>query len=380
MTAQPATRASSPSQPLSRLPTFPEILGKRAAPPVDLFNFYIYMRDREQSEDILDFWLDVKQHENICAAYVAQLRRAGLLDKNEDSEYSPQTWSRYSRQDRFSTIRSRAPFTKESNQSSPESENIPFHSAPGQDSPRNVPLPPSPAEPPEPKPHQSQFHEEFKDSSDEKINRSASPAKGANPTRQDLRLSSDRIYYQYLVPGSEKEIIALLPNHIVAFVRQAVEIENRDDPGIYTEAKDYIFRLMEQEAYPRFLQAKAFENLTPLGALIRLVIGLFCLFCAFTTSFSLIFLDVKPRTVRVWALMPFFLSSWLILSHQWMLDPLLALPPLSSFEATPMHLMRIKEPFVRRFLYKRALKVLALVILLTAMWMAIFVSVPGKRL
>ena len=39
-----------------RLPTLNEVLQRRTMAPVDLFSFYIYMRDQQRSVDYLDFW------------------------------------------------------------------------------------------------------------------------------------------------------------------------------------------------------------------------------------------------------------------------------------------------------------------------------------
>lgn len=39
-----------------RLPTLAEVLSRRTRAPVDLFSFYIYMRDQQRSVDYLDFW------------------------------------------------------------------------------------------------------------------------------------------------------------------------------------------------------------------------------------------------------------------------------------------------------------------------------------
>jgi hypothetical protein len=39
-----------------RLPTLFEVLSRRTTAPVDLFSFYIYMRDQQRSVDYLDFW------------------------------------------------------------------------------------------------------------------------------------------------------------------------------------------------------------------------------------------------------------------------------------------------------------------------------------
>jgi hypothetical protein len=42
--------------PRNRLPTLGEVLARQTAAPVDLFSFYIYMRDQQKSVDYLDFW------------------------------------------------------------------------------------------------------------------------------------------------------------------------------------------------------------------------------------------------------------------------------------------------------------------------------------
>lgn len=39
-----------------RLPNLFEVLSRRTVAPVDLFSFYIYMRDVQRSVDYLDFW------------------------------------------------------------------------------------------------------------------------------------------------------------------------------------------------------------------------------------------------------------------------------------------------------------------------------------
>ena len=43
------------------LPTLMEVLGRRTLAPVDLFSFYIYMRDQQRSVDYLDFWYVTQQ-------------------------------------------------------------------------------------------------------------------------------------------------------------------------------------------------------------------------------------------------------------------------------------------------------------------------------
>jgi hypothetical protein len=39
-----------------RFPTLFEVLSRKTVAPLDLFSFYIYMRDQQRSVDYLDFW------------------------------------------------------------------------------------------------------------------------------------------------------------------------------------------------------------------------------------------------------------------------------------------------------------------------------------
>jgi hypothetical protein len=52
-------------------------------------------------------------------------------------------------------------------------------------------------------------------------------------------------------------------------------------PDLFHAQKVYIFKALEQDAFPRFLRAKAFSNLTPLSSFVRLIAGLFVLWGAF---------------------------------------------------------------------------------------------------
>jgi hypothetical protein len=40
----------------NRFPTLFEVLSRKTVAPLDLFSFYIYMRDSQRSVDYLDFW------------------------------------------------------------------------------------------------------------------------------------------------------------------------------------------------------------------------------------------------------------------------------------------------------------------------------------
>lgn len=81
-------------------------------------------------------------------------------------------------------------------------------------------------------------------------------------------------------------------------------------PDMFHAQKEYCFRAMEQDAFPRFLRAKAFGNLTPVSALVRLVAGLIILWIALAVAFSLVFLDVTPKSKRFFV-RPLFLLHFI---------------------------------------------------------------------
>jgi hypothetical protein len=205
----------------------------------------------------------------------------------------------------------------------------------------------------------------------------SSPGQAGNPVRrEDVRASAEKILYTYLLPGSEREII--LPPSILQDITDAIEgPEQRDDPEVFDVAKDYVFQAMERDAFPGFLRSKALGNIVPPSMFLRVVFGLICLFAGFWTAFILLFLD-KPRTTRCWEILPFTLGVYFCFSHQYMLDPLLVLAGYSEY--TLFSFSRIREPFVKKLLRKRAWVVLGNIILVDAALCALFIFVPGKRL
>ena len=193
--------------------------------------------------------------------------------------------------------------------------------------------------------------------------------------RQDIRASAEKILYTFLLPGAEREII--LPGNITTDITTAIEEFGRDDPEVFDVAKDYVFQAMERDAYPGFLRMKALGNLIPPTLILRLIIGMISMFGAFWAAFVLIFLDESRRT-RLYLIIPFTFGVYFLASFQYALDPVLAL--LGFSEYTPFHFSRVREPFVRQLLCKRALMVLAVTVLIDAALLVLFIFVPGRRL
>ncbi|CCX31374.1 RGS domain-containing protein [Pyronema domesticum] len=318
--------------PRTRLPTLFEVLSRRTLPPVDLFSFFIYMRDHQRSLDYLDFWLDVAQHMSLCRHYVRELRRSVLVstpdlgDRSNSPALFPDTLDEKSSNQRLSAfLRNETP-------------------EPGL-------LPSQPSTDP-----------------------SSSVAHTVN--RADVRASAEKILYTYLLQGAEREIV--LPQPILQSITQAIEVDGRDDPDVFAEAKDYVFQAMERDAFPGFLRSKALGNLVPASVMVRLVVGLLSMFAGFWAAFSLIFLDIKPRGTRLWLILPFLVGVYCLIAHQYSLDPIMGLLGISEY--TFMEFYKVKEPYVRRLLIKRSIWILALTLLVVVALVCLYTFVPGKRL
>jgi hypothetical protein len=304
----------------NRLPTLMEVLGRRTLAPVDLFSFYIYMRDQQRSVDYLDFWcdmrpigptitdldrLDVSQHMSLCRHYVRELRRSMLLETPEmekatskrssqllenfgdvgDTESHPSSTEKRGNEQRLSA------FLRHEHKNSSGSGQSPSHSLTSQHS-RNIGR--QSGEPPKPSTSDGPLRPSFMSTPDV---RTDSNSPGQTVARADIKASAEKILYTFILPGSEREIV--LPQSILARIIQSIEEDGRDDPEVFDDAKDYVFQAMERDAFPGFLQAKALGNLVPLSILLRLILGLASLMAGFWGGFYMILRD-QPRHIRCW--------------------------------------------------------------------------------
>jgi hypothetical protein len=295
---------------------------------------FLYCRSlflqREGAEDILDFWLDVQQHENLCRAYFKDVRKSGRTirdDWPEYWEYARRRGSTYGAvvgaQTGATTKRSTAStaeMTAEMQEKRGAAERSPSPdprllastspaTAVGTDLEHAL-ASPTPAQP------RSSTPFSLGKRTPTFFSRRASRAPTIIPrstpiSRSDLVESAERIFLRYLSPagtspgGGESHEIYLPPAlrvHSFPLSNATGSAADRaaiaQVPDMFHAQKEYCFRAMEQDAFPRFLRSKAFGNLTPMSALVRLVAGLISLWIGLATAFSLIFLDVKPKSVR----------------------------------------------------------------------------------
>jgi hypothetical protein len=353
----------------NRLPTLFEVLSRRTLPPVDLFSFYIYMRDQQRSVDYLDFWLDVAQHMSLCRHYVRELRRSVLVGtpdlEKSVSRQSSAILENIGNMSHPAAGPSMYATEKERDQDAQMSAFLREELA-------NDGAGPSATNPPTTPPSRRNTPP-FAGTPRQPTSDSNSPAHAV--LRHDIRASAEKILYTFLMPGAEREIT--LPGSITQAVTSAIEEFGRDDPEVFDVAKDYVFQAMERDAFPGFLRMRALGNLIPPTRFIRLIIGLVAMFGAFWTAFILIFLNAS-RNTRCWVIFPFTVGVYFLASHQYSLDPILAL--LGFSEYTPFNFSRIREPYVRSLLIKRSFMVLLVTTLVDAALCCLFIFVPGKRL
>ncbi|PFH47574.1 hypothetical protein AMATHDRAFT_151789 [Amanita thiersii Skay4041] len=399
----------------NRLPSFTEVLSRRTRPPVDLFMFYLFLQ-REGAEDILDFWLDVQQHENLCRAYFKDVRKSGRTIKED----WPQYWDYARRRGSiYGTVVGLNPETKRSTTSTGEmlTESEKKHLAaigssderygttrstsprPPAETSRATPAPSTDPLEGSTQPPRSSTPFSLSGRTPTLFNlRRASRAPTIIPrssaiTRMDLIASAERIFYRYLSPAGntvnsqENHEIYLPPSlRINSFpLSSSQEPKTQAElntlaqvPDLFHAQKEYCFRAMEQDAFPRFLRSKAFGNLTPISALVRLIVGLIVLWVGLAAAFSLVFLDVKPKSKRFFLFIPFTLAVLFLVSHQYELDPFLVF--LGQSETTPFRTLTIREPYVRKLLIGRAIWVSLLVAVFSTVLTIIFWAVPGHRL
>ena len=286
--------------------------------------------------------LDVSQHMSLCRHYVRELRRSVLvgtpeLEKGGGSKRSSQILDNFERHssEQGPSHRHRgsegglSAFLRNDNGSkhSPKASQHSNHSdALSSEAP--------------PRPSYMAVDGHSPNTPSPQINSNQSP--NHTVARADIRASAEKILYTYLLPGAEREII--LPQGILNDITNSIEKEGRDDPEVFDAAKDYVFQAMERDAFPGFLRAKALGNIVAPSMMLRLITGLIALFGALWTAFVLIFLDAS-RSTRCWEILPFTVGVYLLATHQYMMDPILALVGYSEY--TFMNFSQIKEPFVR---------------------------------
>ena len=285
---------------------------------------------REGAEDILDFWLDVQQHENLCRAYFKDVRKSGRTIKED----WPQYWDYARRRGSIYGTVVGLPSggeTKRSTTSTGEmlseqdKRNLATtdekqggeraSTSPGFNPRVASASPPTAIDGYEPPRSTTPFSLSGRTPT---LFKRASRAptiipRSAAITRMDLIASAERIFYRYLTPAgnavnsSENHEIYLPPSlRIHSFPLSSTQEPKTQNelnmlaqiPDIFHAQKEYCFRAMEQDAFPRFLRSKAFGNLTPVSALVRLVVGLIVLWIGLAAGFSLIFLDVHPKSKR----------------------------------------------------------------------------------
>ena len=70
--------------------------------------------------------------------------------------------------------------------------------------------------------------------------------------KSDLRAAAEKFLYTYIVSGSEREIA--LPQKLEIDMTKAIVKELRDDPQVFDDAREYVYQVMERDAFPGFVR------------------------------------------------------------------------------------------------------------------------------
>ncbi|RUS21217.1 hypothetical protein BC937DRAFT_93291 [Endogone sp. FLAS-F59071] len=294
------------------LPTLNQVLARKTYPPVCLYNYYIVLRDRLHAEEQLDFYLDVRHHENLWRRFVKDARKSGVITEEDIQQGGHHLFKRLSHASLSTT-----------NRPSSRLSDLPLLDRPSSPSTgRDSPMPGSSGMR-YPPPSETEDTTDPRDREDPARLQAVlgprddpltlDPAQGSSggggtkprPTRAEIKASAEHIYYKYIVQSAEKELHQL-PEPVRRRIMHAIETEKRDDPEVFAEAKQLVFDKMQVETFPKFLRAKVWSNTTMPQALIRMVIGLIFLFIGFAIVLSFIFLNWGPDwekwSVRMWPL------------------------------------------------------------------------------
>jgi hypothetical protein len=407
---KPLSNEQRDEAPLNRLPTLYEVLNRRTQQPVDLWNFYVFMRDYQNSVDYLDFWIDCITHLRLCKDYVKGLRESLILSEKHKSSSSEKHKSSDPEDLRNSVSSSLlldallneglldetdnrrvSSFLQGNEYIQSNDPRISSIFAGYEEEYKEQYEPLATPEKVFAGDIQRRSNSSFKEHRSstriipEQLEKYVASVKG-NITRQTLKSSSRNIMNTYFQENSPKKLI--LPDRIIRKVKHDIELQGRDDPDVFEDAKNYVYSSMERDSFVFFLQKMAIHNLNYKSCVIRLVIGLFMLFAAFWIAYSLIFVDIKPKAIRAVILVPFLIGTYLLLTFLYRLDPAMVFlgysdnPELIKQRTVKQKWFtkNLKEPFVKDLLKKRSLWILFLTCVISAALSVLFGLVPGHRI
>ncbi|KAK3824026.1 MAG: hypothetical protein J3R72DRAFT_374820 [Linnemannia gamsii] len=418
------TYSSSSDDPrFQHLPNLWQVLHRKTQPPVCLFNFYLYMRDDEKSSEEVDFWLDVTAHEVLWRLYVRATKRRMAMAEREmrmerermDKERAYGTESGISEGTSTgalpptpaarpntianagvgeSSLRAGAVISSSSDAGIAMTEGHPVGT--------NVT---STTEMTNTTGNTSQGAGAGAGAGTTATPRRAMTSGSGGVTKEDLQRSAERIYYKYLIPQAEKRVripepaplripsppskkdkhlkhqhssTSLQQRSNMAGPNSGLQQPDQDLGLVFAEAREIVFEGMESYYFPRFLKARAYGNMVPSHRLMRVVLGLFFLFIGFAILLSLIFLNVRPRSLRAWALIPIFVGSFLCTTFQFNICPIMVAMGVS--ETKWMQFAKVKETYLMKLHRRRGAKVVAVAVLYTICVGLVFGLVPGHRL
>jgi hypothetical protein len=275
-----------------------------------LYSLYLVS---EGSEDAFDFWLDVVDHQNLCRSYFVGLKELGRTIEEgwpQYLEYASLHGNAYDKRVLDEIFMTNSSGATQSTAGTTEMLSVQDNHDLAPDAHCIFTSQPTVVDENEPYTallSSMRMSKTF-------TARHTSRVPTINPraiTRMDLIASAKRIYFRYCCPtgnSSENHEIFLPPQlsiHSFPLISaQEPKTPSELDmmvqiPGMFDMQAEYCLGVIERDVYPRFMRDKAFGNLTPFSALARQLVGLIILWIGLAIAFALIFLDVRPKSKRL---------------------------------------------------------------------------------
>lgn len=415
-----------------RLPTLYEVLNQQSAAPLDMWSFYTFLSQYPHAVVYLDFWTDVMAYLRLCKDYVRGIRETVTDSSKRDSGLLKGVL----------IGRSSADPNRESVSSSmllealmddgyldyKDSKRVSQFLKGETDSVRLSQLLNEWKNMNEGDPNVSELVDGIM---------KEQMAKDQKPklTTKQLIANAQAIVNTYLISDQRSErYLHEIPAYLRNETRRLVLDEKRHDPEVFEPVKAIVYQFLEMDCFPKFLSCVALHNLhqevdftvaksgpyrsrspfSQWSTAARLALGLMWWLIAFWIGYTLIFLGYA-RGIRVVTIVPFFLGAYYIICGIYLIDivyafsgvtqTLISKKWLSQMNINTMlndrsnsiysqhdipwwltifggrsRLCKVRHPFARSLLIRRAMWCLFLILLITGVLTAIFSAVPARRI
>ncbi|EPY54041.1 regulator-G-protein signaling domain-containing protein [Schizosaccharomyces cryophilus OY26] len=341
----------------NRIPNVYDVLTKRCSAPLNIYNFYLYVRNEEHGINFFDMWLDIGLLDILTRIHFQELEKSHSIATQSSS-----------------TLGLNGSRVRTSNPSNVSYGFLDDYYLPNfgplfTEDMLNVQALDPPA----------LFHNKdrasyLKDIYSYNYTKPFLPSNSMF-TQDQLSAFRQKLANRYLTKESPFRVS--FPSRLVNPLENASKDQMISNPNLFEGIHSYIFHYILKPAYARFLEKRMKHNISTSSYAIRFLIGYTTTFAAYWLGFCGIFLEYS-RKVRVWTLLPFFIGFYNLTCSWFCFDPLLAF--VGYFETKTLRFSRIENKKVRHHLQFKAFYAGLLIAAFVAANTAIFSSVPSVRL